>query len=82
MKACHYEIRISGRLSETLVAAFDGLTAKASSAETLLCGEIDQAALHGVLERIQSLGLELVEVRRLTPPITPGGSPCHPFLGA
>jgi hypothetical protein len=30
----------------------------------------DQAALYGLLERIQSLGLELVEVRRL--PDSPG----------
>ena len=39
--------------------------------ETVLHGEIaDQAALHGVLDRVQALGLELVEVRRL-----PAGSP-------
>jgi hypothetical protein len=34
--------------------------------ETVLHGEIrDQAELHGLLDRVQSLGLELVEVRRL-----------------
>ena len=34
--------------------------------ETVLHGEIvDQAALHGVLDRVQALGLELIEVRRL-----------------
>jgi hypothetical protein len=34
--------------------------------ETVLHGPIrDQAELHGVIDRVQSLGLELVEVRRL-----------------
>ena len=38
----------------------------------------DQAALHGLLDRILSSGLEVVEVRRL--PITPdelGANPSH-----
>jgi hypothetical protein len=35
-------------------------------AETVLHGPVeDQAGLHGLLDRIQSLGLELIEVRRL-----------------
>jgi hypothetical protein len=34
--------------------------------ETILHGPVrDQAELHGLLRRLQSLGLELVEVRRL-----------------
>jgi hypothetical protein len=61
-----YEIRIKGRLSDSLLAVFEGLTASVEPVETVLHGPVqDQAALHGLLDRIQSLGLELIEVRRL-----------------
>ena len=61
-----YEIRIKGRLSDSLVAAFEGLSATVEPVETVLHGPVqDQSSLHGLLERIQSLGLELVEIRRL-----------------
>ena len=61
-----YEIRIKGRLSDSLLAAFEGLTATVEPVETLLYGPVeDQSTLHGLLDRIQSLGLELVEIRRL-----------------
>jgi hypothetical protein len=61
-----YEIRIKGRLSDSLLAVFEGLTATVEPVETVLHGPVrDQAALYGVLDRIQSLGLELVEIRRL-----------------
>lgn len=64
-----YEIHIKGRVSEQLLAAFEGMDASIQSVETVLRGPlIDQAALYGLLDRIQALGLELIEVRRL-----PGG---------
>ena len=64
-----YEIRIKGRLSDSLLAAFEGLTATVQPVETVLYGPIpDQSALHGLLDRIQSLGLELVEIRQLPGP--------------
>jgi hypothetical protein len=66
-----YEIRIKGRLRDSLLAAFEGLTATVETGETVLRGQVrDQAALYGLLDRVQSLGLELVEVRRL--PEAPG----------
>jgi hypothetical protein len=44
--------------------------------ETVMRGELrDQSELHGVLDTIQSLGLELIEVRRLDYPGSAGGSP-------
>jgi len=63
-----YEIRIKGRLSDSVLAAFEGLTATVEPVETVLYGPIeDQSSLHGLLDRIQSLGLELVEIRQLPP---------------
>jgi hypothetical protein len=61
-----YEIRIKGRLSDALSGEFADFTAAVRPAETVMRGELrDQAELHGLLDRIQSLGLELIEVRRL-----------------
>jgi hypothetical protein len=61
-----YEIWIKGPLTDSMLAVFEGLTASVEPGETVLHGPVqDQAALHGLLDRIQSLGLELVEVRRL-----------------
>jgi hypothetical protein len=66
MKPTTYEITVRGRLGATLVSAFDGLTASASRADTVLRGELaDQAALYAVLDRIESLGLELLDIRRV-----------------
>ena len=64
-KASRYEIRIGGLLSERLLSAFPALHARGLGSETVLAGDLpDQAALHGVLSQIESLGLELLEVRR------------------
>jgi hypothetical protein len=61
-----YVIRIKGRLSDSLLSEFEGMTASVEPGETVLRGLVrDQAELYGLLDRIQSLGLELVEVRRL-----------------
>ena len=69
-----YEIRIRGRLSDSLLTAFEGLTATVEPVETVLHGPVpDQSSLHGLLDRIQSRGLELVEIRRL--PVSGEGLP-------
>ena len=65
MNTTRYEITVRGRLSPALAAAFDGLSAAPAGADTVIRGDIaDQAALYGVLGRIESLGLELLDVRR------------------
>jgi len=66
-----YEIRVRGRVSEATLSTFEGMDASVASAETVLYGPVaDQTGLHGLLDRIQSLGLELIEVRQL-----PAGDP-------
>jgi hypothetical protein len=67
--ASNYEFRIKGRLSDSVSDAFQDFTTSVKPAETIVRGDLrDQAELHGVLERIRSLGLELIEVRRLNEP--------------
>jgi hypothetical protein len=64
-QAAFYEIHVRGVLSPTLLAAFPRLVPHSQDGDTVLAGALpDQAALYGTLERIEALGLELLEVRR------------------
>ena len=66
MKPTNYEITVHGRVGPALIEAFDGLTVSVEPTDTVISGQMpDQAALHGVLELIESLGLELIDVRRV-----------------
>ena len=62
--AGRYEIRLTGHLDAHWAAWFDGLTVgHDSDGTTVLSGAIaDQAALHGLLQRVRDLGLPLVSV--------------------
>lgn len=61
-----YEIRVKGRVADSFRIAFADLTMTVNPIETVLRGaDLDQAALYGILERIQALGFELIEVRKL-----------------
>jgi hypothetical protein len=56
-------IKVRGRLSDRLAAAFEGMSLVRCTGATELVGDIaDQAQLHGVLSRIRDLGLELQSV--------------------
>jgi hypothetical protein len=68
-EAGRYEIRLTGRLDAHWAAWFDGLTVSdETDGTTLISGPIaDQAALHGVLQRVRDLGLPLVSVTRMKP---------------
>ena len=68
-EAGRYEIRLTGRLDAHWAAWFDGLTVShETDGTTVISGPIaDQAALHGVLQRVRDLGLPLVSVIRVEP---------------
>lgn len=60
-----YEIRIKGRVGDHLADAL-GLDAEVKPVDTVLRGPVEnQDDLHGILDRLQDLGLELVEIRQL-----------------
>lgn len=63
----HYRIRVRGHLDQGWASSFPGLTlTRRRDGTTLLHGPVaDQAALHGLLQRLGSLGLPIVEVRCL-----------------
>jgi hypothetical protein len=64
--ADNYEIRIKGRVGDSVLQAFEGMTVTTEPVETILHGPIsDQEALHELLTELQALGLELIELRRL-----------------
>jgi hypothetical protein len=61
-----YEIRVRGHLGQTMRTAFPDLRVRVEGSDTVLSGALpDQAAVYGVLAAIESLGLELVAVRRV-----------------
>jgi hypothetical protein len=63
-----YEFHVRGELSERVLGAFADLQATRRQGETILIGPVpDQAVLFGVLDRIESLGIQLIEVRRARP---------------
>jgi hypothetical protein len=66
MSSTRYEITVRGRLGGAIAEAFADVTATPSTAATVIRGDIDQPALQGLLERIDALGLELLDVRRVT----------------
>jgi len=64
-----YEIRVKGHLDTLWAAWFDGLTlAHGSDGTTIIRGPVaDQAALHGLLQKVRDLGLPLISVNHVAP---------------
>ena len=81
--AGRYEIRLKGHLDSRWTAWFDGLSlAKDSDGTTVVSGLVaDQAALHGLLQRVRDVGLPLISVIQVSHDqpgvlaITPANSP-------
>jgi hypothetical protein len=58
-----YRIVVSGRLGDQLLDAFDGLEIEPRPGRTLVTGSfVDQAQLHGLLDRLRDLGIRLISV--------------------
>ena len=64
-----YEIRLRGHLDARWAAWFDGMAlTREGDGTTRLRGPVaDQAALHGLLQRVRDLGLPLLSVRQVEP---------------
>ena len=63
----YYRIRVKGHLGPEWSGWFDGMAVEPQVGdETLLTGPaVDQAALHGLLNKVRDLGLPLLSVKRL-----------------
>ena len=63
-----YEIRLKGHLESRWAAWFDGLSlTQESDGTTVIRGSvIDQAALHGLLNKVRDLGLPLIAVTQVS----------------
>ena len=80
MTAKLFEIRVRGTVPVDVLAGVADLHVEVESPQTVLRGTVrDQAALQGLLHQLHSLGLELVEVRRLH---TEADVPRDPAVGA
>ena len=67
LEPARYVIRINGHLGATMLAAFPALAPRQHGAHTVLTGLLDRSALYGVLAEIEALGLDLLEIQKLTP---------------
>jgi hypothetical protein len=66
-ESASFEFRVRGHLGQTMRIAFPEMGARLDGDDTVLSGTLpDQAAVYGVLAGIEALGLELIEVRRVT----------------
>ena len=66
VSSSYYEIRVAGVLPPEVLLDFDRLTASVEPVETVVHGSLqDQAALQGFLARLETFGIQVLEVRRL-----------------
>jgi len=69
-----YRLVVEGELDDEVEIGLEGFTLTSAAGTTTLTGSIrDQAELHGLLQRVTSLDLTLLEVT----PIDEAGQPVH-----
>ena len=62
----HYEICVRGRLGPKMLRAFPAMAVQPRGDDTLLRGCLqDPSAVYGMIAKLEALGLELLELRRL-----------------
>jgi hypothetical protein len=70
-----YKVVVRGELDSRFAYLFNGMHMEQVEGTTVLSGKvIDQAQLHGFIERIEELGLELLSLRQTSEPRTERGS--------
>ena len=62
-----YEIRVIGSFGPDAREEFADTIVQMEPSITVLSGEFDQRGLHALLDRVRTLGLELVDVRQAPP---------------
>jgi hypothetical protein len=64
-----YEIRVQGHLGPRWAAWFDGLSLTTEDdGSTVIRGRVvDQAALHGLLQKLRDLGVPLLSLTQVSP---------------
>jgi hypothetical protein len=67
LEPARYVIRINGHLGAAVLSAFPAMAPQHHGVHTVLTGLLDRSALYGVLAEIEALGLDLLELRKLTP---------------
>jgi hypothetical protein len=66
VRPSYYEIRVSGSVPPEALLDYERLSASVEPVETVLHGPLlDQAALHGLLARLETFGVQILEVRRV-----------------
>jgi hypothetical protein len=64
-----YEVRVAGVVPDAHLRDMHAITLAPNQVNTVLYGLADEAALYGLLARLRTLGLEVVEVRRVSGPV-------------
>jgi hypothetical protein len=72
-----YEIRVKGHLEPRWAAWFDGLSlTRDSDGTTVISGPVtDQAALHGLLQKLRDVGVPLLSVTPVARGTRPAAEP-------